>query len=174
MVKRFPNLSEIAAALHAANERPDTIRDAELRNLTQVLRASYDEQFQRDYSDLSHDYLVASDGCDLQQDIAIALSHLPSGAADWIVSDLVRFFASDPQFYELAHALLALAFPPTATDVEDVFVHGDMQQDVLAALIRNEEIWRSDMTFRDRLTQYGLPTHREGVTRLIDEAGSLG
>ena len=49
-----------------------------------------------------------------------------------------------------------------------------MQHDVLAAIVRNDAIWCSDMALADRLAERGLPTAREDVAQLIASAEDVG
>ena len=148
-------------------QHPNELGADELQRLTNVLHASYDQRLKDSYESLADQYSeMTIDGNDLQQDTVLAFANLPNGTADWIVWDLIRYFVSDTQFYELAHAMLALAFP-VSPSVDDLFVRGNMQRDVLSTIINNKAIWRSDMTIAGRLAERGLPTDRDGVAKLI-------
>jgi hypothetical protein len=174
MSSPLPSISEITSAIRSANEHPHTLNDDELQRLASTLRASYDDRFQDAFDVLNKNYASATDdGNDLQQDIVVAFSRLQNGACDWIVTDLIRYFERDPQFYELAHALLALSFPAT-TIVDDLFARGNMQREVLSAIIRNTAIWRSDMTLADHLAERGLPISRGNVANLIASTENVG
>ena len=174
MAPTLPTVSDIATSLRTAMRHPIALRDDEVRRLTNVLHVSYDQHCKDDYESLAYQYSkTTDDGNDLQQDTVLAFANLPNGTADWIVCDLIRYFDTDTQFYELAHAMLALAFP-TASNVDDLFVRGNMQRDVLSAIINNEAIWRSDMAIADRLAERGLPRDRDSVTKLMASTEKLG
>lgn len=174
MAPALPTIGEIATSLRTAMQHPNALREDEIRRLTNVLHASYDERCKDDYDALAHKYAkTTDDGNDLQQDTVLAFANLSNGSADWIVCDLIRYFDTDAQFYELAHAMLALAFPASST-ADDLFIRGNMQRDVLSAMINNEPIWRSDMTIADRLAKRGLPTDRDGLTNLMASTENVG
>lgn len=135
--------------------------------LARALRASYGEDGDAAFETVAEEYAARSDGDDLQQSVVIALSCLPNGSADWIVSDLLRYIESDPQFYELAHAALALSFPAANGATDDHIIQGNLQRDVLIGILNNNAIWHLDMTFAQCLADRGLPTDRDSVAKLV-------
>jgi hypothetical protein len=162
---RLPTITEVVNTLSRVRATRGAVTQKECEPLFAVLRASYDDGLEDEYDILDDQYTDATDGEDnLQQDVVIAISQLPFGLANDLVSDLITFFESDPQFYELAHALLAITFPITSGMV---VLENDSQQDVLAAILANDDIWSCDAMFADCLKQRGLPNERKNVAALL-------
>ena len=171
----IPTLEEIMRAISTANQNPKSLGEGDLQRLIAVLHASYDARYKAEIATLTNQYILTTQqGNDLQADVVIALSYLPNGSADGVIPAMIQYFGADPQFYELAHALLALSFPITSTKCDDSFISGNMQRDVVSALLRNHAIWNLDMTFSQRLAERGLPTTRDDVVKLFGYTENVG
>ena len=173
MTPSFPSPEQVASSLRSIVDQSTPLCEDDLRRLALVLHASYGRDGADDYGVLAERYSeTTDDGSDLQQDVVAAFSRLSNGDADWIVRDLVDYFGSDGQFYELGHAMLALSFPLSLTAVDGLTADNLMQREVLSAMIQNDTIWRYDMTLSDQLTERGLPACREGLAKLIAQQGN--
>ncbi len=162
---KLPTVDELTAALGHVRDDPQKVTPRECQLLINVVRASYDDDLEDSFEDLADQYSDSTeDADDLQQDAVLAIAQLPDGRALELVPDLIQFLDEDSQFYELAHALVAIAFQPTSSSSSAV---DDVQRKVLAAIIANDDIWTLDGTFAERLKQRGLPQTRDEVERLL-------
>src|SRR5262249_40332772 len=102
------HVAAVQLAFHHPADLPGPATRELLSTLLRVSRSS-------DESSLIPEYAAASDDgedCwDLAQHIALALARLPAGSADFAVPELVALWQQDRQFYEVALAAVALAFP---------------------------------------------------------------
>lgn len=118
---------------------------------------------------LLNEYLVASYGNDLGQDIALALARVPAGRADSAVPVLLEAWQESPSFYEAALAAIALAFPKT----EAAFARDQLrpvQVRVLRGLLSDEAIWKYCGDTAPVLASRGLPRDQNGMRRLLENA----
>jgi hypothetical protein len=117
---------------------------------------------------LSDQYRAASDGNDLEQDIALALGKVPAGRADSAIPVLLEAWQESPGFYEAALAAITLAFPKTKARFA-----GDQlrpaQERVVRALISDEAIWRFCGDTAPLLASRGLPRDRNAMRRLLED-----
>jgi hypothetical protein len=100
---------------------------------------------------------------DFGQEIVVALARLSPGHADFAIPVLLEHWISDPSFYELAIALLALTFPvkPLLPPITDE------QRRVLDALTANGPIWTYCAEFTQALEARALPSTREEIRGLL-------
>lgn len=174
MNEPLPSVRAIASAIASVMNGSEPLRDSDLQTLANALHVSYSDSAEQEFDELSDVYSdITDDASDLQQDIAIAISHLPVGSADWIVPDLISYFDSDDQFYELAHAMVSLSFP-LSTTLDPQLLAGRMQYAVLNAMVRNKDIWECDMTLADQLAARGLPVSRESIAELASHSENDG
>jgi hypothetical protein len=147
------------AAIELAKRWPGDLPEASIRELLDTL--ARDEYFEP--SPLEDDYAEATateEDCGaLGQDIVLAFAHLGCGQADFVIPRLLEFWSFDSQFYELGHAMLALAFPPSDRMVVEESLSG-RQRRIVQALLAQPMIWDSDMTWGEALIRYGLPRTR--------------
>jgi hypothetical protein len=153
------------AAIELAKLDPERVPERSLRELLDTLaRLEYLERLpiEAEYSEAT-----ATDGdcCFLAQEIVLAFAALRYGQADYVIPRLLEFWSFDIQFYELAHALLALAFPRTRSPVEKAALTR-VQQRILQALVARDALWRSDGYWPELLSEHGLPLSRDDVFRL--------
>ena len=109
------------------------------------------------------------DGADLQQDTAKALSNLELNRCPKYNVFVPRFLEQleiDPQFYELIHLSLSIAFPIAESTVTKDSL-SELQFDVLNSLVENDAAWRSDRDLVDWLTSRGLPVNQTQLKRHI-------
>lgn len=158
------------AAIELLQAAPDSVPEAAIRQLAQTVEASYADVSGYASSPLVTAYCEVAGGEDLQQAIVLALAHLQSGQADFLIQPLIDYFDSDEQFYEFAHALLALAFPPSSVPLRPSSL-SDTQRHVLRALAANAPIWNGDGDLRQDLAARGLPSSRVDVKALVGDAG---
>lgn len=164
----LPTITEIVDTLRQVRSQPGSLTRSECEPLFTVLRAAYDDKLEDQYEALDDQYVDVTEGADnLLQDAVIAISQLPCSFANDRVPELITFLDSDDQFYELAHALVALTFPITSSVAK---VHNNLQRDVLAAVIANDDIWDSDAMFADYLKPRGLPNNRWKIEALLTNA----
>lgn len=161
----LPSLDATTSALSRVLEDPATATLRMCRPLFAILRASYNDDLESEFESLADQYTEASkDADDLQQDTVIAISRLPSGMASELVPDLIGFLESDPEFYELAHALVATTFPINDAAAK---IDSDSKQGVLAAIISNQSLWECDMDFGAFLQERGLPGDQSKCEELL-------
>jgi hypothetical protein len=154
------------AAVALANLSPEQLPESSIRELLSTLaRLEYLERpaIAAAYAEVT---AMEDDSHDLGQDIVVALAALRCGQADFAIPRLLEFWSFDSQFYELAHALLALAFPLTEVRVVKDSLTG-VQYRILQALVATGTIWASDATWPACLTARGLPASRAGVFQLL-------
>lgn len=93
---------------------------------------------------IESEYAEASDtgeDCEsLGQEIVRAFAELRCGQAEYMIPRLLEFWSFDSQFYELAHAMIALAFPITDGRVDPKSL-GGVQYRILQALAAGLAIW---------------------------------
>jgi hypothetical protein len=168
----LPDIAAILSILESSMGGTTQPAEASVQSLAAVLRASYTDS--AEYDELSSEYLESTDDAnDLQQDTVLALSCLPCGAADSLVPELIAYFDSDDEFYELAHAIVSLAFPLSSSQSERL-VLVRMQRDVLGAILRNDGVLENDLTFADHLIARGIPTDRVAIAQLAATDGNAG
>lgn len=162
----LPTVNEVVKTLNRVRATPGAVTLKECEPLYCVLRASYDDGLDDEYDILDDQYTDATEGeGNLQQDVVIAVSQLPFGLANDLVSELITLLESDPQFYELVHALLAITFPITSGTAT---VENDSQRDVLTALLANDDILSCDAMLADYLKQRGLPSKRDNIAAFLN------
>ncbi len=99
------------AAVELARHSPDQLPEASILELLDTLS---DLEYSRkptiaaEYEEVT---ATEDDSNDLGQDIVLAIASLRCGQADFAIGRLLEFWSFRTQFYELAHALLALGFP---------------------------------------------------------------
>jgi hypothetical protein len=160
-------LVRTVAGIQLANRFPDQLPESSIRELLDTLaRLEYFDELAvaAEYGDITATEL--DDFHDLGQDIVLAFQSLRSGQADFAIYRLLEFWSFDEQFYELAHAMLALAFPLTDSCPEPSSLSG-LQKRILQALVKTEPIWRSDMSFGDTLVSHGLPESRQDMRQYL-------
>jgi hypothetical protein len=154
------------AAIELAKLDPQRLPEQSIHELLDTLaRLEYLERLplEEEYAQVTE----TDDDCKcLGQEIALAFAALPCGQADYVIPRLLEFWSFDSQFYELAHAMLALAFPVTSTRVEKESL-SRLQYRILQALVSEEAIWRSDGFWPGALSAHGLPQTRIQVYRLL-------
>lgn len=145
------------AAIELAQRWPDELPERIIREMLDTLgRDEYFDPppFESDYAEAT-----ATDkdcGC-LGQDIVVAFSYLACNQAEFVIPRLLEFWSFDSQFYELAHALLALAFPRSTSRIPSKNHLTGVQRRILTALIAQPTIWGRDMTWKEHIARYGLP-----------------
>jgi hypothetical protein len=155
------------AAIELAKIDPERLPEQSLRELLDTLaRLEYLERLP-----LEEEYSQATatdeeDGKCVGQEIVLAFAALRCGQADYVIPRLLEFWSFDSQFYELAHAMLALAFPLTRSRIEKEALNG-VQYRILQALVAEGAIWGSDASWSSALTAHGLPQSRDEVSRLL-------
>jgi hypothetical protein len=135
--------------------------------LISLLRASYNKQQQAAFDKLADKYCDAIDGNDLQQDVVCALPHLVGFDASGLIPELLGYFRSDCQFYELAHAIILLVFPRKRSAVA-LDTLNDLQKTVLTEIAGSDPIWRSDGDFVTLLKRHGLPITQSKTRQLLN------
>jgi hypothetical protein len=144
------------AAIELAKWWPGDLPEASIRELLETLaRDEYYEPspFEDDYAEAT----ATEEDCGfLGQDIVVAFAHLEYGQADFVIRRLLEFWSFDCQFYELGHAMLALAFPPSDRTLLKENLSG-LQQRILQGLVAQAMIWNCDMNWKEALVQHGLP-----------------
>jgi hypothetical protein len=154
------------AAIELAKLDPERLPEQSIRELLDTLvRLEYLERLplEEEYSEAT----ATEEGCKfLGQEIVLAFARLRCGQADYLIPRLLEFWSFASQFYELAHAMLALAFPVTSSRVEKEALSG-VQCCILQALVVEEAIWRFDGDWSSVLSKYGLPQSRDEVYRLL-------
>jgi hypothetical protein len=78
---------------------------------------------------------------------------------------LLEFWSFDGESYELAYALLALAFERTLSNAEAKALSG-VQCCILKALAAQDAVWHNDGCWPDELSKRGLPSNRKELARL--------
>jgi hypothetical protein len=154
------------AAIELAKLDPERLPEQSIRELLDTLaRGEYLERLplEAEYSEVTS---TEEDCKGLGQEIVQAIAALHCGQADYVIPRLLEFWSFDSQFYELAHAMLALAFPVTGSPVEKGKLSG-VQKRILQALVEEKEIWRGDGFWPDALSEHGLPQSRDEVYRLL-------
>jgi hypothetical protein len=121
-----------------------------------------------DWPSWQDDYLAATDGNDLEQDLVLALAELEPGWADEAIEPLFSRFRQDPQSYEMGHAVIGLTFPRRHSDSANDALNDD-QVIVLCALLANTAIWSCDMDLPRVLFERGLPKTRNGIALLLED-----
>lgn len=177
----LPPITEILDVISRVQRDPSQASEQDARQLLLVFQASCEDSVSSQYEECEEAYLEATDADDLQQDTVLALASLPSAVSTLIAGDavpaLIDCFRSDDQFYELAHALVALCFPRADShDGHAAFRHSlaQMALSVLSALCENTNLWDLDDTFPARLQQHGLPPTRTGIQQLLEAAAQSG
>jgi len=154
------------AAIKLAKLDSDRLPEESIRELLNTLaRLEYQERLplELEYSEVT---ATEEDCKHLGQEIVNAFAALRCGQADYVIPRLLEFWSFDSEFYELAHAMLALAFTVTSERVEKGVLSG-MQYRILQALVVESAIWRFDGDWPKVLCTYGLPQSREEVYRLL-------
>jgi hypothetical protein len=154
------------AAIGLARLDPRRLPEQSVRELLDTLaRLEYLERLP-----LAEEYAEATatdeDCASLGQEIVLAFAALHCGQAEFVIPRLLEFWSFDSQFYELAHAMLALAFPVTSSCVE-IGALSRVQYRILQALVVEGAIWHSDANWPGALSEHGLPKNRDDVYRLL-------
>jgi len=158
------------AAIELAELAPQELTHKALEELVDTLARL--ENMERpplvdEYSEMAATVLTEPDDWrDLGQSIVLAFAKLQCGQADCLIPRLIEFWSYDGQFYELAHALITLAFPITDLPMEKRNLSG-VQYRVLQALTQNTEIWLSDSAWVARLPRHGLPLSRDATFEFL-------
>lgn len=156
------------AAIELAKLNPELLSEQSIREMLETLaKLEYLERLpiEDEYAEAT---ATEEDSKCLGQEIAIALASLRCGQANFVIPRLLEFWSFDCQFYELAHAMLALAFPVTDSVVEKVELSG-VQIRILQALVNeSSQIWGSDYYWPDALSKHGLPRSRKDVCALLE------
>jgi hypothetical protein len=154
------------AGIELATLDPERLPEQLIRELLETLaRLEYFERLpiEEEYSEAT----ATEEDCKcLGQEIVRALAALRCGQADYVIPRLLEFWSFDSTFYELAHAMLALAFPVTSERVKKSDLSG-VQYRILQALVVESEIWGSDAYWPGLLSKHGLPKSRDKVYRLL-------
>lgn len=154
-------LLRLTAGVALCNLAPEKMPGNVVHHMALALR--------KENSGLSEQYLVASDGKDLQHDIALALAKVPAGRADSAVPVLLEVWQEGTDFYEAALAAIALAFPKTKARIAGSQLR-PVQRHVLRGLISDEAIWRYCGDTAPLLASRGLPRDRNAMRLLLEEA----
>src|SRR5262249_26361120 len=144
------------AAIELAKLDAERLPEQSIRELLNTLaRLEYLERLplEDEYSEAT---ATEEDCKSLGQEIVLAFAALHCGQADYVIPRLLEFWSFDSQFYELAHAMLALAFPVTSVRVEKGALSG-VQCRILKALVAESAIWCSDGYWPGTLSKRGLP-----------------
>jgi hypothetical protein len=154
------------AAIALAQRWPDQLPETVIRELLDTLaRLEYLERLP-----IEDEYSAATateEDCGyLANDIVVAFTQLACGQADFVIPRLLEFWSFDPQQYDFGHALLALTFPRTRKKVVGSRLTG-VQQRVLEAAVRQDDIWQGDAFWPPALAAHGLPRTNEGMRRLM-------
>ena len=155
-------LARIVAAIALCHLEPTLLTDNSIHEMTDTLRII----FRRTMPSIYAEYSTVSDGCDLEQDLLLALAELVPGQADNAIPLLIARWPDDPQLYEIGHALIALAFSRT----NEPIVAGTLnatQESVLRAVAEQQDIWTGDGNWAGILAEHGLPESREAVMQFV-------
>lgn len=160
----LPSLKETVYALdNVKSTSASKVADC----LIALLRASYNKKQQASFDKLADKYCDAVDGNDLQQDVVCALPHLVGFDASELIPELLEYFRNDCQFYELAHAIVALVFPKKRSAVT-LDTLNDLQRSVLTEIAGSDPIWRNDGEFATLLKRRGLPITQSKTRQLLN------
>lgn len=158
-------LVRLVAAIRLAEHSPRSLPERSVRELLGTL-----DGLQRgEPLDVADEYSELMDyENDLGQDIVLSLAKLSPGQADFAIPALLRHWASDSSFYEIALALLALTIPsgPSAFPPE---LFTDTRRRVLESFFKNGPIWSACGGFGEALVARGLPVTRDGMRTLLDD-----
>jgi hypothetical protein len=154
------------AAIELAKLDPLRLPEHSIRELLDtVARDEYGEHLALD-EEYGEATATEEDCKALGQQIVLAFAALHCGQADFVIPRLLEFWSFDSEFYELAFALLALAFPLTDAPVDRRSLTG-VQSRILRALVKEPALWGSYGEWPDTLSEHGLPTSRDEVYRLL-------
>jgi hypothetical protein len=154
------------AAIELARKWPARLPDAAVRELLETLaRLMYGEGRSLDI-DYEEATATEDDSGALAQDIVLALANLRCGQAGFAIPRLLEFWSFSHPFYELGHALIALAFPVSKSKAVVPRRLG-MQYQVLQALVVAEDIWQFDGDWSALLKSRGLPTTRKAMYKFL-------
>lgn len=126
----------------------------------------------RKVTPIAEAYAAVMPGRDLKLDIVRCIGQLRYSQFDrseLLIQRLMLYFSEDPNCYELAHAMLTVAFPKCAATLETSQITG-LQHEVLRALTSNNQIWFADNELSHQLQERGIPTDRLQVTKLVNAA----
>jgi hypothetical protein len=154
------------AGIELAKLDPNRLPEKSIRELLDTLaRLEYLERLplEQEYAEAT---VNEGDSKWLGQEIVLAFAALHCSQADYVIPRLLEFWSFDSQLYELAHAMLALAFPVTSTRVEKEALSG-VQYRILQALVVESAIWCSDGYWAGVLSKHGLPQSRDEVFCLL-------
>ena len=126
--------------------------------LLSLLKAIWNQQADK----LVDDYCELS-GEDLEQTIVELLPQSKINAPDIIIDTLLKHFELDPQFYELIHTAINIAFTTCGESKLS-----KLQIRLLQTLLSNHAIWSCDMHLPELLTEKGLPNTISELNKCIE------
>jgi hypothetical protein len=176
LLREWAPREDLPPIIHEYARLPDDVPEAELEAMAARVQAALAEHQQRNpESPMALEYTevtATKDDCnELGQDIALALAQLPAGSANFAIPRLLKLWRQNPEFYEVALAAVALAFPPTAAKTAASRLSAT-QRTVLQTLTEHASIWTYCGDAAPLLADRRLPTTRRAMQKYLRAGNS--